>query len=203
MIIVDDIKQNSEAWFQARLGIPTASRFSEIITTKGKPSKSAEGYMYELIGERLLGYQEEGYVSADMNTGSERESQARQLYGLINGVAVREVGLIYKNDQKNVSCSPDGLIDGKGLEIQCPKLKNHMKRIFTNDAPYEKFQQIQGCMWICGFPEYDFMSYYPGLDEVIITVKRDNEFIAALETEMIKFLRDLKEIYAKLKAKTA
>ncbi len=203
MIIEDAFPQRSPEWHQARLGIPTASRFSEIITTKGAPSDSVEAYMYELAIDKLLGYPEEKYISADMRKGTEREPEARLLYGLINGITVRQVALVYKNELKNVSCSPDGLIPGKGLEIQCPKRTRHVLRILNppKDAPYEKFQQIQGCMWICGFPEYDFMSYYPGLPEVILTVKRDNEFIAALETEMIKFLRDLKEVYAKLKEK--
>ncbi len=202
MIIVDSFEQRSPEWYAARLGIPTASKFSEIISPGGKPSKSAEGYAYELAADRRLGYAEETYVSYDMQRGIDLEPEARFVYGGRVGVAVQEVALVYKNEQKNISCSPDGLIPGRGLEIQCPKRRHHARRMIKRDVPYEKIVQIQGSMWCCGFSEWDFMSYYPGLPSVILTVKRDNEFIAALETEMIKFLRDLKEIYAKLTEKT-
>ena len=201
MIIEDSFEQRSEQWFQARLGIPTASRFSDIITTKGAPSDSAEGYMLELAADKIVGDVEDRYVSFDMKRGLELEPKARTLYGFRMGGIVQEVALVYKNSQKNVSCSPDGLLNGRGLEIQCLKRKNHAKRLMKPEAPYSKFQQIQGSMWICGLSEWDFMSFCPGMPSVFVTVKRDTKFIAALETEMIKFLRDLKDVYAKLKAK--
>lgn len=201
MIIEDSFAQRSEQWYQARLGIPTASRFSDIISTKGAPSKSAEGYMLELAADKIVGDIEDRYVSYDMKKGTELEPDARTLYGFRMGGTVQEVALVYKNGQKNVSCSPDGLLNGRGLEIQCPKRKNHAKRMLRPEMPYEKFQQIQGSMWICGFQEWDFMSYCPGMPSVFVTVKRDDTFIRALETEMIKFIRGLEEIYAKLKDK--
>ena len=201
MIIEASFEQHSPEWHMARLGIPTASRFSEIISPGGKPSKSAEGYAYELAADRHLGYAEETHISYDMQRGIDLEPEARFVYGGRAGMAVQEVALVYKNEQKNVSCSPDGLTPGKGLEIQCPKRKNHVRRMLKRDLPYEKLVQFQGSMWICGFSEWDFISYYPGLELVVIPAKRDNEFIAALETEMIKFLRDLKEVCGKLKEK--
>ena len=208
MIIEDSFEQRSFEWHMARLGIPTASRFSEIISPGGKPSKSAEGYAYELAADRHLGYADETYVSYDMQRGIDLEPEARFVYGGKAGMNVQEVALVYKNAQKNVSCSPDGLITKpfanipfKGLEIQCPKRKNHVRRMLKRDLPYEKLVQFQGSMWVCGFSEWDFVSYYPGLELVVIPVKRDPGFCQKLEAEMIKFLRELKNVYAKLKGK--
>ena len=52
MIILDH-EQGSEEWLAARLGKPSASSFSKLITQTGKPSSSADGYINELIAERL------------------------------------------------------------------------------------------------------------------------------------------------------
>ena len=47
MIIVD-CEQGTEEWFQARMGVPSASNFSRICTTTGKWSAQAESYINEL-----------------------------------------------------------------------------------------------------------------------------------------------------------
>jgi hypothetical protein len=54
MIILDH-EQGSPEWLAARLGKPSASCFSRLITNSGKPSSSADGYINELIAERLTG----------------------------------------------------------------------------------------------------------------------------------------------------
>ncbi len=54
-MIISENKQNSDGWYKDRVGIPTASHFADIITTKGEPSKSAKKYMYQLAGERIIG----------------------------------------------------------------------------------------------------------------------------------------------------
>jgi len=189
MIIEDSFEQRSPEWYKARLGIPTASQFSNIISTKGSPSKSAEPYMYKLATDKIRGYPSDTYISKDMQAGIDKEPMARGLYSMKKRVEVQEVALVYKNAQKNVSCSPDGLMDGKGLEIQCPKGWRHNRRRLKQDVPYEKIVQIQGSMWVCGFDTWDFMSFSPGLPSVIITVKRDVEFIKKLEVEMLKFIK--------------
>ena len=54
-MIALDLQQGSAEWVKARLGIPTASQFSRIITSTGKLSGQADGYMHELLAESLLG----------------------------------------------------------------------------------------------------------------------------------------------------
>ena len=39
-MIILDVEQGSRAWIEARLGIPTASEFSRIVTPGGKLSAS-------------------------------------------------------------------------------------------------------------------------------------------------------------------
>ena len=44
MIVVDDVEQGTQAWIELRLGIPTASQFSRIVTPSGKSSSSRDAY---------------------------------------------------------------------------------------------------------------------------------------------------------------
>jgi len=200
MIIIDYIEQGSDAWFVEKAGKPSASNFDKIITTTGKHSKQAEGYMYQLAAELLLGRMEEGYQSAAMEEGNRREEESRALCELFFGAEIQQVGVVYKNEQRNVLCSPDGIINGEeGLELKNPLAKTHIEYMIKNKVPTKYFQQLQGSLWVCGFKTYHFCSYYPGLPLFHITVKRDDAFISKLEAEMVKFLRNLNEIYEKLK----
>jgi len=215
MIIVDDVEQKSPEWYQIRAGIPTASNFSRIVTPKGDPSKSQQDYVYELAGERIIGTSENGYQSWDMLKGLEREDEARAYFEFVTGNEIRQVGFVYKDDSASVGCSPDGLImhpdlrSGSmsvfenevksGLEIKCPKLKNHVAQLLTKELPPDKFHQIQGCMWVCGVHSWIFMSYYPNMPPFILEVQRDYKFIGALEYEIERFNEELDAVYKQLR----
>ncbi len=203
MIIEDSFPQQSPEWFIAKAGIPSMSHAKEILKQNGTPSDSANKYMNKLLAEKFKGFATPGYSSQEMKKGIEFEPKARWLYGQMEGVEVKEVAFVWKNASKNVLCSPDGLIVGqkKGLEIKCPNDDNHMQTVRDGKLPADKHRQVHGGMWVCGFPEWDFMSYAEGLPSVIITVKRDEALMKCFDVEMIKFLRDLKEVYAKLKGK--
>ncbi len=63
-----ECEQGSPGWFQARLGIPTASMFDAVMA-KGKgggESKGRRTYMLKLIGERMTGEPAESYTNNHM-----------------------------------------------------------------------------------------------------------------------------------------
>ena len=70
-LILLNCEQGSEAWHQARLGIPTASQFDRIVTASGTASKQATGYLAELLAEHITGQTGDNYQSADMQRGVE------------------------------------------------------------------------------------------------------------------------------------
>lgn len=195
-MIIETFEQGSPAWFAARAGIPTASNFAKIITSKGEPSKQAKAYLYQLAGEAILGIPEETYTNGHMERGKEIEAEARTLYEFITGNTVRQVGMVYQDERKAASCSPDGMIDGSeiGLEIKCPKLSTHVEYLIKGKLPTDYFQQVHGSMFITGYREWDFMSYYPGLPPLIITVQRDDMFNGVLSVALGKFCRELEEV---------
>lgn len=106
-------EQGSPEWFEARLGIPSASMFSKIVTTKGVWSTQADSYINQLVAERLTGEREEIYQSHHMIRGTELEPEARDMYCLVKDVEVQEVGFCL-HDTLKAGCSPDGLIGEDG-----------------------------------------------------------------------------------------
>lgn len=201
MIIADDIIQGEPEWFAIKAGIPSAGSFDKIITTRGEPSKQREDYLLQLAGEYLIGKQEEGYTNYHMTRGIEVEIEARQYFELVHGVEVQQVGFVYKDERKNIGCSPDGLIlsEETGLEIKSPMLRTHIKYLLAGKLPTDYVQQVQGCMYVTGFKTWHFLSYFPGMAPLDIIVERDDDFCCKLENELIKFLKQLDETIEKLK----
>ena len=199
MIIKGDIIQGSPEWFIEHAGKPGASSFSKIVTTKGELSKQANDYALQLAGEYLLGTVEHGYISFAMQQGLDREAEAREYYEFTNDVEIQQVGMIYKDERQDRLCSPDGLMNGKGLEIKCPMLKTHIKYLLDGKLPTEYFTQVQGSLYITGFETWDFISYYPGLDSFEITVERDEKFIEKLDKALDEFCMKIAMIIRKLK----
>lgn len=202
MIIVDNIQQCSPEWFTLKAGIPSAGGFEKIVTSKGEPSKSQTDYMLQLAGEFMIGRQEEGYTNYHMTRGLEVEIEARQYFELVHGVEVHQVGFVYKDERKNIGCSPDGLIlsEETGLEIKSPMLRTHIKYLLAGKLPTDYVQQVQGCMYVTGFKTWHFLSYFPGMAPLDIIVERDDDFCCKLENELIKFLEKLNETIEKLKS---
>jgi len=199
-MIIEECQQGTEEWMNLRKGIPTSSCFDKIVTTKGEPSKSAQNYMYQLAGERLAGVKTETYQNAAMLRGIEMQGEAVALFKFLKDVDVKEVGLCYRDEQKRYSCSPDGLMDLEGLEIKCPLIHTHVGYLLSGSLPMDYYQQVQGSMFVTGFPAWWFMSYYPGLPPMILRVERDDVFCAKLKVALDGFCDDLDKITDKLKA---
>lgn len=194
-MICVNVEQGSPEWFALRAGIPTASNFDKIITSKGEPSKQAQKYMYQLAGERILGTCEQGYTNHHMERGKIVEEEARQYYELVNDVLVEQVGLCYKNDKRRFSCSPDGIIGSQGgLEIKCPTIAVHVEYLKGNKLPTTYFQQVQGSLYVCEVDYWDFLSYYPGLKKLEIRIDPDFKFHRMLESRLNEFCDQLDEL---------
>ena len=190
-LILLNCEQGSEAWHQARFGIPTASQFDRIVTASGTASKQATGYLAELLAEHITGQAEDGYQSADMQRGVELEPAARACYELETGYDVEQVGGVYLDESRTVMASPDGLIAGmtRGLEIKCPKLSTHIRYILEDGLPTQYVLQVQGGMWVTGYDEWDFVSYCPEYTQPIFikTIKRNTALIAQMDKHIRAF----------------
>ena len=187
-------EQMSEEWFAARCGKPSASRFAEIVTTKGEPSKQSTKYLYELAGERVVGAKAETYQSPAMLRGIELEPEARELYEFVTGEEVQQVGTCMDDDERWCASS-DGMVGDDGvLEIKCPTLSVAVEYLSQGKLPTKYYQQVQGQMFVTNRGYCDFVSYYPGLKPLIVRVEKDSRFCDCLEESLIRFCETLEKI---------
>lgn len=195
-----DVPQYSPEWVSGRLGCPTASKFGEIITpVKMEYSKSAEKYMLEKVFEKLTGKSaDNGYTNQHMERGTELEAEARAWYEISHG-DVKQVGLVYRDERRDVACSPDGLNETRGLEIKCPSPSVMIKILLAQAMPIEYIPQVQGSMWITGLKEWHFLAYHPDLDPFLVMVRRDDKFCSTLEMYIHRFNTELNATYNKLR----
>ena len=192
-------EQRSEEWFQARLGKPTASRFSEIITPTGKPSKSAEKYMSELLADYLAGEPADSKETTHyMDKGTEYEDEARKQFQFIYDIDVEQVGFCLADNEK-YGCSPDGLIDNDGgIEIKVRK-SNVLVEHYLKGMPSKVKCQIQGSLLITGRKYWYYHAYHEKLYPFTVKVERDEEFIGKMEKALEEFCKELEKKKEKLK----
>ena len=121
------IEQGSPEWFALRAGKVTASRVADILAkTKTGPSASRQNYLIELALQRTTGIIQESYTNAAMEWGTQTEPQARVAYEVKSGNFVDQVAFIDHPSIDWFGCSPDGLVDNRGLiEIKCPNSGTH------------------------------------------------------------------------------
>jgi hypothetical protein len=179
--------QGSDAWFAARMGIPTSSKFATVMA-KGQ-GKTRSDYMRKLAGEILTGQPMEHYSNQDMERGHEQEPEARKLYAFMHDCEPQIVGFIRNG---NKGGSPDSLIgkDG-GLEIKSAAAHVQVERLLLNRVPPEHVAQVQGNIWIAEREWWDFVSYCPKLPLLTVRAYRDEDYIKKLATAVDEFNDEL------------
>lgn len=195
MKIYRDLTQGTPEWLAIRKGRPTASRFSEIITATGLPSKSADGYMRELIAECFCPDFVSWRGNADTERGQELEPEARVAFSNATGLTLDIVGFVIADDG-TCGCSPDSLILGgsghiAGVEIKCPTPKTHVGYVLDGVLPDVYKQQVHGSMAITGLDTWHFWSYFPGLKPLHVVVHRDG-YTDKVAVLLAAFVRDYK-----------
>lgn len=182
--------QGSPAWFDARCGRVTASRFGDILTDKTlKIAAAAKTYAHELIAETLIGgpdpWKFEG-ETADMQRGSYTEDEARKYFQLERDVDVQQVGCCI-HDNERWLCSPDGLIgEVSGLELKAPAPKTQIRWLLEGGLPVEHRAQTHGGMIVTGRDSWWFLSYCVGLPPLLVEAIRD-DYTATLEAALLEF----------------
>lgn len=202
IIPTDEVQQNTAEWYALRLGIPTSSQFSRILTPNGVRSKSWQGYVDELAIEKLSG-RTNTFETWQMRLGHEQEPEARWLYSQMNAVEVREVAFIFKDEKRRVGASTDGLIGESGIfECKGGEGKTHMERLRDFDNNPDKFEssfvkehfcQLQGELYVTEREWVDLFAYFPGMRPLEFRVYRDEAWINTLHSELEHFYNDLND----------
>ena len=194
-----DVEQQTPEWFAARCGIPTASRFGDLLTAKTmKLSASSVVYMYELLAEYLTGKPKPQFQNDAMMHGTITQPEATEYYEMLRS-PVEAIGFAL-HDSERFGASPDGLVGEDGqIEIKCPYQNTHMEVLLTGAVPAKHKPQIQGQLLVTGREWCDFVSYHPEMPGEIIRVERDEPYIEALGDTLAGFCDLLDDYKAQLR----
>lgn len=202
MIEIMEVKQGSHEWHHARAGVVTASMFAETRKrmksgpNKGDFSQAAKDYAFRLAIERISGepLADEQFTTYAMKRGNELEPDARRAHEKKAALLVKKAGFVRTLDGR-FGASADGLInqDG-GSEYKCLVDPARIAQVILGHNIDEFKDQVQGGLWLTGRDWWHFCLYCPALkpaakDLIIFEVRRDDDYIAALEADLIAFDR--------------
>lgn len=182
-----DIEQNSPEWFEARVGVITATKAGKIMSDEN--TDSYDTAVKKLVFERVAKREPEDseISSAYMERGSEYEPLAIDAYQEENGIDVESGGFCtlgrVTDEIPLFGASPDGKkpkLGGKrgGLEVKCPAWKTMMKYIMNPDLLSKTYnKQVQHQMFVCGFDHIDLFAFHPDFEPVQVTIYPDQVYI--------------------------
>ena len=197
-VTIYTMPQGDESWFQVKLGITSAGSFSKVLA-KGQ-GKTRKTYMRKLTAEIITGVHRDTFQNADLLRGIEQEPQARDEYEFITDRSVNQIGFAKYG---RIGCSPDGLCGSEGgIEIKSVIPEVQIETIETNKIPSTHKAQMQGCMMVLDCEWWDFCSYSPLIKNknyiFIRRMYRDDAYIQNLQTELLKFIKELDELVKKM-----
>ena len=191
MLQIIQCEQGQPEWFQARLGIPTASEFKTLLGIKkdAREKVTRRTYMLKLAGEILTGEPMEGYKNDHMERGNLMEEEARDLYAFQADIEPERVGFIRNGDK---GCSPDSLLGTDGmLEIKTKLPHLLIDCILKDEFPAEHKAQCQGALWVAEREWIDIAVYWPKLPLFVKRAYRDDGYIANLAGAVKDFNEEL------------
>ena len=200
MIAHTEYDQGSAEWYEARLGIPTASEFHRIVTPTGKLSAQSRPYAIRLATEKLLNRTLDAIDNLEwVERGRLLEPQAVKAYEFEYDATTERVAFCTTDDGR-IGASPDRLTADRrgGVEIKCTAPQTHLAYLI--DGPGNDYKpQVQGQMMVAELEWVDFFSYSPEMPPVRIRIERDEPYIATLREALGGFNLLLDIIMAKAK----
>lgn len=199
MMEISYCEQGTEEWLRTRMGIPTSSMFATVMASGkgGGESKTRRKYMLQLAGEILTGEPMEGYTNANMERGKEMEDDIRKMYAFQTDSELERVGFIKWG---KTGCSPDALIGKKRmLEIKTTQPHLLIDIHLRGEFPPEHRAQCMGNLWVAGREEIDIAIGWPKMPLYIQTIRRDENYIAALEIAVNEFNNELADVVSRMR----
>lgn len=199
---VVNVKQGTDEWLRARIGIPTASDFDNLVTPnfQTKDGAARETYLYRKLTEKVMGFPLDNAGSWAMEQGTILETEAIPYYELVYDIPVQRVGFCTTDDGR-IGCSPDGLIgDDDGLEVKCPLPQTHLRYLLEGGIPKDYMAQIHGAMFVTGRAKWTFLSYSRQFPALVVHVERDERIQGILRNTLEAFLLKFDSSLAKVKA---
>lgn len=208
LIEFPEVEQRSEEWHAQRRGMVTASAVGQLITAKTlKPANNdiSRGLTRLLVAERITGWTDPTFISAEMFRGIEDEPRARDLISE-EVTPIRETGFMVRefDNGHRLGFSPDGLVDDDGfIEVKSRKQKKQLETVLEDAVPPENMAQIQCGLLVSGRKWCEYISYCGGMEVYPIRVLPDPAWFAAIIAALDQFERNAAEMVATYMKRTA
>lgn len=206
--------QQGDKWMEHRCGRPTASRMNDVVAysktgLKKNPPEFNEleariKYRYELLAERMTGREQRNRPPTQaMEWGSMMEDQAKQVFEMATGQMIIPVGFVLHPTIDCTGASADGILDDAILEVKCPETTTFLRWKLSPGVPEEHQLQMLWEMACCEREKGIFLAYDPRIKDennrfFYRELARDNERIAWLESEVLKFDGEIEALLAEL-----
>jgi len=197
MKMLTSLEQGSAEWKQARAGKVTASRAKDARDRlkSGAPSGKQIAYACQVALERVSGAPADmTFENWQMREGHVQEPIARAAYERLTGNLVDEVGA-FATDDDLFLYSPDGLIDDDGLlEVKTLFSPERIMTIVGNGDVSDFIDQCMFGLWLTGRQWIDLVVWVPSLEHMAVKrITRNDDYIEAMETDLIAFARMVKQ----------
>lgn len=200
MKIHNEFSQGSVDWQIFRSSKITASEMDALVTPLGKVKDGAgpRTYLMKKVAEAWLGGPLPSLNVWDMEQGNILEEFARPAFALETGLEVSQVGFI-TDDSERIGCSPDGLVGNDcGLEIKAPHVDTHIGYLLGGVLPKDYVLQVQGSLWVTGFPKWYFYSFCRRMPSLVLEIAPDPAIQDAISEAVAGFLEQFDEALEKL-----
>jgi hypothetical protein len=195
-----NVEQNSQEWFDLRLGKCTASNFGVIMANEGKSfGEPAKKYAIQLALEQITGKKSGvSFSNAHTERGHEQEPIARELYESTYFCDVSNGGFF---DCGSYGDSPDGLIGDVGvIEIKSVISTTHFETLRRGDFDPSYKWQLIGHLDCTGREWVDFVSYcadFPEEKQLIVHRLHRDDY-----SDEIERLRERRNVFLELVKQT-
>lgn len=204
-----DVDQQSAAWFKMHSLIPTASRFSDILTpARMEMSASRKKYACQIVAARMMNWQSTSLSKIEhIEDGRAKEPLAIASLELIRDVETKKVGFITSPDGR-VGASPDRVV-AKGdvieitVEAKCPTPPVQMEYLLAEKLaamePKSKDTEVyrcqrQGQIYVAECDEAIFYSFHERMPACYVRTFRDEPFIKKLQAALGQFNEELDQL---------
>ncbi len=210
MATIINVEQRTPEWFKARLGRLTGSRAKDMLATiKTGEAAARRDYRADLVCERLTGeMDDDGYVSKEMQRGTDLEPAAFAAYQIHSGNLCRRTGFVQLDDLM-AGCSLDGDTDDMTgiIELKVPKKATHLKYLRAKSVPSDHLAQVTHNLWVTGAQWCDFVSFDPRFPEhlqlFVVRVARKDVDLKGYEAKALAFLAEVDAEVRELQAMEA
>ena len=188
-------EQNTDEWLSERLGIPTASAASSIITGNGQPSDSWKKYAHKLAWAKHLGRNPE-YWAGNKSTefGHEHEPAALRYFGFCKNLEYSQIGFA-RSKLGDFGCSPDSVVTTETSLVECKCFpERHIEALNWYQATglplTSLIPQLQFQMLVMGATRTYLVHYLPDMPGLILPVDVDPMYQLKLKSLLLKVVSE-------------